>query len=112
MARPAQVTLPPIVNGDTWDGLSVDFSSTGSALVNSLTSVRMIFHNADDSETLTLSSIGGDISITSAASWDFTVDPITPFPLSPGTQYWNIETTDSGGLIKTYLIGTIQILND
>lgn len=113
MARPAQITLPPIVRGDTWDGISVTLSSSGTALADSLTSVRMIFHEAAaDTDTLTLTSTGGDISITSTAGWEFTVDPITPFPLDPGTQYWNIETTDSAGSIKTYLVGTIQILND
>jgi hypothetical protein len=113
MARPAQITLPPIVRGDTWDGISVSLSSSGTAFADTLTSVRMIFHDAaGDTDTLTLTSTGGNISITSAANWQFTVNAITPFPLSPGTQYWNIETTDSGGSIKTYMVGTIQILND
>lgn len=113
MARPAQITLPPIVRGDTWDGISVSLSSSGTAFADALTSVRMIFReSAGDEATLTLSSTGGNIAITSAANWQFTVNPITPFPLLPGTQYWSIETTDSGGSIKTYLVGTIPILND
>jgi len=113
MARPAQITLPPIVRGDTWDGISVSMSTNGSSLDDLLTSVRMTFHEAAaDTDTLTLTSTGGDISITSAANWEFTVDSITPFPLAAGTQYFNIETTDSAGSVKTYFVGTIQILND
>lgn len=113
MARPAQIQLPPIVRGNTWDGISVSLSSSGTVLADPLMSVRMIFRDpASDTATLTLTSTGGNIVITSPANWQFTVNRITPFPLSPGTHPWSIETTDSGGSIKTYLVGTVQILND
>ena len=113
MAQPANIALPDIVRGDTWDGISVGFNTSGTLLADPLVSVRMAFSEADtDIDTLMLTSAAGQIVITSASDWQFTVNAITPFPLPAGTFYWNIETTDSAGSIKTYLVGTILIIND
>jgi len=113
MARPAHITLPDIVRGDTWDGITVGLSTDGTLLDDPLASVRMSFSAAGtDVDALMLTSAAGQIVITSAAEWRFTVNAITPFPLPVGTFYWNIETTDSGSSIKTYLAGTILVIND
>jgi hypothetical protein len=113
MAKPAKIKLPPIFIADTWDGLRISLSTNGTALADRLTSVTMVFHEPDSTVSiLTLTSTNGGITITDGPSWQFTINPITPFPLTVGTKYWNIETTDSGGSIKTYLVGTIQILNN
>jgi len=113
MGRPANIPLPDIVRGDTWDGITASLSTDGTLLADSLVGVRMSFKGPDsDAEALMLTSAAGQIVITSAANWRFTVNPITPFPLTVGTFSWNIETTDSGGSIKTYLAGTILVIND
>ena len=106
-----QIPLPDIFRGDTWDGISVGLRTDGTLLANPLASVRMSFSDGA-ADVLMLTSAAGQIVITSAADWRFTVNPITPFPLPVGIFYWNIETTDSMGTIKTYLAGTIPVIKD
>lgn len=111
MARPAQIKLPPIVHGDTWDGLSVSLTSSGTSLANDLANVVMTFRDASLNKVLELVT-GVNVMITYPNPWQFVIPPLTPFPLNAGTYTWNIETTDSDGIIKTYLAGTIQVLQD
>lgn len=113
MSRPAQVNLAPIVQGDTWDGLTnCSFSSDGTAFGDSLDTVRMQFKDSAGNAALTLSSeTAGQITITDAAAWTFDVEPRV-INLTAGTYSWGIETTDSQGVIKTRVTGIIPIIND
>ena len=71
----------------------------------------MMFRDTDGNLGLSLSSTAG-IVINDANSYDFTVSPITPLTLSVGVWYWSIETTSVAGKIKTYLAGTLEVLDD
>lgn len=105
--------LKPCVYLDTWDGLSnCSFSSDGTAFASSLTLVRMFFRDENSVIGLELSSANSTITIDNAAEWYFTVAPVSPMTLAPGDWYWSIETTDSEGVIKTRIFGTLEILND
>jgi len=110
MARPAKLKLAPVVYGDTWNGLTVSMASTGNAFASTLSSVRMHFRDSAGTLGLSLASSSG-ITITSAGSWAFTVDSRV-LTLAVGTWYWSIECTDAASQVKTYLAGTIPILND
>lgn len=114
MSKPAIGNLEPIVYGDTWDGLpDCSFSSNGSAFASSLALVRMFFKNADSVTGLELSSAtSGQITIMDAATWAFNVEPIDEFPLAVGEWYWSIETTDADDIRKTYVAGSIEVLDD
>jgi len=109
----ANITLLPVVRNDTWDGLSgCKFSSTGSAFASPLDTVRMSFKDSTGAVQLTLSSeTTGEITITNAAGWEFDI-PGRVLSLADGCYSWGIETTDSTGIIKTRVIGQIQILPD
>lgn len=109
MARPAIVYLTPIVEGDTWDGIAVTFSSTGTAFDSALDSVTMDFRTLTGVVTQTLTSAGGEITIDDANAWEISVPEIV-LSLSDGVWHWSITTTDSAGIIKTRVIGTLQIL--
>lgn len=98
---------------DTWDGLTnCSMSSTGTAFANPLASVRMFWRDSDGAVGLQLTSAGGDITIDDAANWQYTVNPITQFPLAVGVWRWSIEFTDSAGRVKTYWAGTREIKSD
>ena len=113
MSCNANVLLAPCVYKDTWDGLSnVSFSSDGSAFASSLALVRMFFRDENNVVGLELSSANNTITIDDANAWRFTVNPVSPMLLAVGNWYWSIETTDSAGVIKTRVFGTISILND
>ncbi|MCX6602549.1 MAG: hypothetical protein NTV52_03030 [Acidobacteria bacterium] len=109
--RPGKFNLTPVVYGDTWNGVSAAYTSTGNTFDSDLASVRMMFRGEDGTLGLSLSSTSG-IVINNANNYDFTVSPITPMTLEVGVWYWSIETTAASGVIKTYLAGTLEILKD
>lgn len=112
MSAPYQVTLTPIVQGDTWDGLQCSFSSDGTAFADDLSLVRFQFQDEDGTSALTLSSaVSGEVTINDAANWTFTVEPRI-ISIEPGTYSIGIETTDSAGIKKTRIAGTIEIIPD
>lgn len=109
MARPAIVNLTPIIEADTWDGIAVTFTSNGSAFASTLAYVTMDFRTPAGLLTQTLSSADGEITIDNAATWEINVPEIV-LSLGDGTWHWSITTTDSEGIIKTRVIGTLPIL--
>jgi uncharacterized protein YaiE (UPF0345 family) len=109
----AFITLPEAKTDKTWDGLTVSMSSTGTTFAESLASVKMTFKLAGV-ESLTLTSAASQITITDAAAWEFTVEPIERLTLAAGVHSWAIETTSSAApaSVKDYLVGTIPVKAD
>lgn len=113
MSRPATAILQPIVYGDTWDGLTdCSLTSTGSAFSSDLALVRMYFRDADSNLGLQLTSDDSTITISDASAWAFDINPIENFPLAVGIWYWSIECTDVNDVRKTYVSGSIEVLDD
>lgn len=112
MAAPSFITLSPVVTGDTWDGLTdCSFSSTGSAFGSTLSKVRMNFKQADGTTGLQLTTVGsGGIVIDDATAWEFTVSPVV-ITMAAGVWSFDIETTDSAGIIKTRLGGILTVVS-
>ena len=109
MARPAKVVLTPVVTGDTWDGITVALSSTGTAFAQPLALAEMIFVDLEGAVGLSISSATAAVVINNAATWNVTVAPRT-VTLADGFWHWSFRTTDSAGTIKTRLSGTITVL--
>jgi len=112
MAKPARAELEPIVYRDTWAGVTVSASCTGAALDSNLSSVRMFFRDGDGVTGLELTSANAKITITDANAYAFTVLAVNPLTLDIGNWYWSIETTNALGIIKTYIVGTLEVLSD
>ena len=112
MAIPARITLKPVVKGDTWDGMTVSMSSTETALDSDLATVRMQWQTSAGTVALTLSSEeAGEITITDAGGWEFTVEPRI-LSIDPSVYAIGVETTDAQGLVKTRIEGIHEILAD
>ena len=112
MGKPAKTELAPIVYRDTWGGLTFSASSTGLALDSKLASVRMFFRDGDGVTGLELTTANSKITITDANAYAFTVLAVNPLTLDIGNWYWSIETTNALGVVKTYVVGTIEVLSD
>lgn len=113
MSSPAYITLSPVVYKDTWDGLTnCSFTSDGTAFASPLSTVRMHFRDADGVVGLQLTTPATGITITNAAAWQFTVNPISSITLTEGSWYWSIEATDIAGRIKTYVSGVLPVILD
>jgi hypothetical protein len=110
MSRPARITLTPVVEGDTWDGLTISWTSDGTAFADNLTSVAMEFKTPQDTVALTLSSEDGDITIDDANAWEITVLP-SILPLAAGVWKCPITTTDAEGVIKTRIFAELTIVD-
>lgn len=113
--RPASQLLSPVVRGDTWNGIgTTNIQVNGAAPTFPVASARMHFRSspAAATPTLALTSADGDIVIDNADTWLMHVIPVTPFPLAAGVWYWDLETTDSAGTVKTYVTGTLHVLQD
>jgi len=109
MARPAIVNLIPIVVDNTWDGISVTFTSNGTAFDSALSAVSMGFYTPAGVLTQTLTTAGGTIVIDDANAWEISIPEIV-LSLTAGIWNWAITTTDATGIIKTRLLGTLPIL--
>jgi hypothetical protein len=109
---PAFFTLPEAKTDKTWDGLTASLSSTGTTFADPLDSVKMTFKLAGV-ESLTLTS-PTDITISDAAAWEFTVEPISRLTLAAGVHSWAIETTSDAtpASIQDYMVGTITVKAD
>jgi len=110
---PERYCLPSILTGDTFPGLTVDsITINGAAPTSALASVRMDFRTAPAATSADLSlSNGSGITIDDAANYGFTVDAFD-VALDPALYYFDIETTDADGTIRTYLKGTWQVSRD
>ena len=100
------------VSGDTWNGLS-SITIQNPLAPGDLDSVKMGFKVATQNTVpaLELTSANGDITITSAANWTFTVNP-GRYNLPVGKYIWQIETSDdsSPAYVFTPLEGTAEVL--
>lgn len=118
---PQALTLDPFTEGDEWEGipgLQIQIGPTGgpyAAPESPLAIVTMRFKRVgrEASAAVELSSeTAGEITITDAATWEFSIPPqIVPL-LTCGTWTWRIRCKDSTatGKPKTYLADTLEVL--
>lgn len=102
------------VAGDTWGGLS-SITVSNRVAPGNLASVKMAFKQNPKSVSpmLELTSADGDIIISDAANWVFTVNP-GRYELPVGQYVWQIETSDSSSpaYVETLIEGTGEVLAD
>lgn len=114
--EPANYTMKPFVKGDTWDGVSsIVINFTGGA-TSSLDSGRIQFRKekargGNALYEINTASSGILIVDTGSVAWEVSI-PSQSLPLPAGISYWDLETIDSNGVIKTYLEGTISGAQD
>lgn len=106
--NPGVYNLPNMVQGDTWDGISVVLTVDDIAPTVPLQLVHMTFQADPQAEpTVTLYS-PGDITINDAATWDITV-PAQKLNLPVGTFHYSLRFMDTNSNLKTYLTGTLTL---
>ena len=113
MAEPAFYEIPPIVIGDTWNGISnISIAPSGSYFDFPASFARMQFRKEKrrGGEPLCeLNSSGSGILITNdnVTGWQFTIEKAN-LNLLPGLNYWDLQITDTGGYKYTYLQGFVS----
>ena len=94
------------VTGDTWQGIP-SITISNRVAPGNLDSVKLAFKLNPRATTpaLELTSANGDITITDAANWVFTVNP-GRHDLQVGQNVWQLETADDS--ISTYVETLLQ----
>lgn len=115
IAPPDFCTALSFLSGDSWSGIdpiTVTMADTGDPPANDAVLAEMIFKLKQEDPTPLVKITSADaaqITINSAANWNFTVEPQT-LNLSPGATYvWGFRVTDSTGYKLTYFQGTIDV---
>jgi len=111
---PQTYEIPACVSGDTFPGLRISsVTINGAAPTTALASVRVDFRTAPDAAAaaLSLNSSSSGITINNNATWDFELDAFT-ITLDADCYFYDIETTDSGGTVRTYLRGSWTVAQD
>lgn len=114
-----QITLLPFVRGDTWDGIMligpVTFNGEPppATLASVLINFRKAWNDVVPAYVLSTDPLEGQgtIIITSASLWTMNV-PTQALPLRAGTWKYDVQLTDSNGVVFTPLGGTIAVIKD
>lgn len=100
------------VSGDTWNGFP-SITIQNPLAPGDLASVKMGFKTSPQNTVpaLELTTANGDITITSAVNWTFTINP-GRYKLPVGKYFWQIETEDNSnpGYVFTPLEGSGEVL--
>lgn len=104
-------SLNNAIRGNTWPGITLSFTSDGSAFDDDASVAKFRVVDKDGVESLSLTSPVG-ITIDDPSAWEFTVDSITPLTIPAGLYSYAFEVTDSAGVIRTWLAGTWRIIED
>jgi len=103
---PYRQDLPSVFEGTTLHGIG--YSEEGHE--TDLASVRLVVTlQGEGTPALTLDN-GAGITIDSASgTWEYQVDTILSVSLAPGIYSYVLETTDSAGVVRIYVVGGWQI---
>jgi hypothetical protein len=118
---PQKLPLTPFTEGDEWEGIpsiAITVGPTGGPFVPPtapLAQVTLRFKKAGGvpSEVVELSTAtAGQITITSAANWQFTIPAQIVAGLTYGKWAWRIKCRDNTGTgkPKTYLADELTVL--
>jgi hypothetical protein len=114
MQNPLNITLPPAITGDTWDGLTWTVSSVSpddTEFSGTLTTATFQLQDDTGNAILTLSStVSGEVTINSSLpnGWSVTVEPRI-LTLAPGVYSYGLKTVDSDAIEKTKIAGILLI---
>lgn len=110
----AELVLSSVVAGDTWPGIpGISVTINGSPPIEELAFARIQFRKTAESNPAkeTLDTENGGISIADPVTWQVVIPP-QKLSLTPATWRWDYETTDAAGTVKTYVYGTLTVLED
>jgi hypothetical protein len=105
---PFVLNWPRITAGDTFPGFQI--VGTDEPDGNDLVRVRMQVRDANDALVVDYDSDDTGITINDAETWDFNVADIST-PATAGIYKYDIQTTDSAGVVATIIRGNWPIID-
>lgn len=108
----ATYNFPTHIKGDTFQGMQFTLSDGVSPIdITGYTiecKFRLQYKNGKLAESLSTTS---GITITDASNGVFQIDPLV-IDWDAGRYYYDIEFTDTGGIISTYIQGIMVVNQD
>ena len=114
MAKPGVVKLNDHYKGDTFNGIQYTLLNSSDSSPIDLTgvSIKTQFRTTSKKGSVILEiTSGSGITISDAVNGVFSFDSLI-IDWSAGTYYYDVEITFSPEVIKSYIEGTIEILQD
>ena len=115
--QPVTIHLSNHTKGDTWEGLKreVPLLFDGGAPPADLAACRMYVRTQSGIVILKFKTTPGTgeetITINNAITWLFTVEP-TIIDIPNASYYWDLETTDVDGAVRTLYNGIWAITKE
>lgn len=107
-----------VVKGDTWDGVTFTILVNGAPLNLAGAHILCQFKTAPTSDPLLTFSdvpdednVGGGIVFPAPLTGEFTIEP-TIINLPAGKYVFDIQFTLASGVVKTYIRGTMTVVQD
>lgn len=102
------------IKGDTFDGVQFTLQNTSDSLPIDLTGcllkIQFRYRNKIGKVQKEL-NIGTGITLVDAVNGIFKIDPFI-IDWNPDTYYYDVETTFTNGVVKTYIEGMVTIIQD
>jgi hypothetical protein len=108
---PAVYNIPNQYAGDTFDGFQVTVTQTSNDVTTpiNLDGITLACKFKKDGATVLDLTEGSGITIVDAADGIFKLDAFS-VPTETGNYNYDIQFTYSGGSVKTYMRGTMRVI--
>ena len=101
------------VKGDTFRSINFTGTQGGTPLDLTGAAIKIEFRYSCTTGSIVYNAeVGSGVTITDAAGGMFSLDEFTPITWEIGTYYYDVRITFSNGDIKTYIKGTVNVLQD
>lgn len=114
MGKPAVIKINDQYKGDTYDGIQFTILNTEGNTPIDLTGVSIRSQFRFGSKTGGIQkeiTNGNGITIDDAVNGVFSIDSFI-IDWSPDIYYFDVQITFSNGIVRTYIQGTIKVIQD
>tara|TARA_R110002126_G_scaffold117434_3_gene257238 strand:+ start:525 stop:875 length:351 start_codon:yes stop_codon:yes gene_type:complete len=113
MASIAAVKLNDRIKNDTFSSVQFEYNEGGLPLDITGSTIKIQFrHKSNRGDILYTAETGSGITITNATSGVFRLDEFTPTDWKVGVAHFDVQMTFADGSIRTWIKGTVNILQD
>ena len=104
--------LPEAYKGDTYEAVQFTILENSAALDLTGSTIKIVFKkNKKQGTTVKTITNGSGITITDATGGVFSIDSFN-LNWDEGNYYYDIQITNSSGVITTYIAGNINVIQD
>jgi hypothetical protein len=114
MSVAATVQIDNQYKGDTYDGVQFTLLNTEDSSPIDLTGAAIKIQFRYDSKIGTVQkeiNIGSGVTVSDAINGIFSIDPFL-IDWKPDTYFFDIQMTFPNGVVRTYIQGTIKVIQD